>query len=85
MVDISILRPGDRVRIVDHWNSRCCQNTDGRMDHWLGTVMTVWKCFWARVDMEEDRSENDGLGWVWNAYCIEEIVDQPSVYIEDLI
>ncbi len=55
------------------------------MDHWLGTVMTVRQCFGTLVDMEEDQSENGGCGWVWNAYCIEEIVDPTQVYVEDLI
>ena len=85
MVDISILWPGDRVRIVNNWNSGCCQNGAGKMDHWLGTIMTVKKCYPMFVRMEEDLFESGGCGWAWNAACIEEIVEQTSVYIEDLI
>lgn len=55
---------GDKVKIVDEWVSGA-QNMLGKMDKWLGKVMTI-----RRVDsmcnykMEEDADEN-GSGWFW--------------------
>lgn len=64
---------GDRVRIFqklqDHWNS------SGKMDHWLGQVVTIKGI----VDcgtiptykIEEDVEEWMGYGWVWREDCLE--------------
>lgn len=31
---------GDKVRIVDKWKDGCYQNLKGKMDKWLGKVMS---------------------------------------------
>ena len=78
--DISGLRPGDKVRIISSWlpGRICHEASSGKMDRWLGQVMTVREvygtddCF-----MEEDIDEYRGNvrpGWVWNKYCIDEIL-----------
>lgn len=41
-------------------------NTDGKMDKWLGKIMTIgYKCR-DSYRMEEDQDENDGVGWWWD-------------------
>ena len=32
---------GDKVRIVSKWVKGCKQNSDGKMDKWLGKNMTI--------------------------------------------
>lgn len=57
---------GDKVRIVDHWNDNCCQNMEGKMDKWLGKVMTIaGMTRWESYRMKED----NGL-WCWNDNAI---------------
>lgn len=60
------LEPGTRVRIKDHWESGT-QNSFGRMDHWLGEIMTIRSCYGeSSYRMEEDAEEQYGDGWVWS-------------------
>jgi hypothetical protein len=61
---------GDRVRIVDKWNAGTNENPSGRMDHWLGKVMTIRFVSAHYYEMVEDQSENSGYGWYWNDDCI---------------
>lgn len=64
---------GDKVRIVDKWKDGCCQNFKGKMDKWLGKVMTIRAVFdndRACYRMEEDEEENCGAGWYWVAQSI---------------
>lgn len=56
---------GDKVRIVSKWGPKCNQNPFGRMDKYLGQVLTIKEI--ARnlyYVMEEDPM------WVWNEFCI---------------
>ena len=62
---------GDRVKIVDHWNIRTCENKFGMMDKWLGKIMTISGQVLGSYRMKEDYAENGGDGWSWNVYCIE--------------
>lgn len=72
--EFKALKPGDKVRIVKEkkggdWNQ------GGKMDKWLGQVMTVREneCFGIR--MEEDKNDQtdslDSLGWYWDPEMIE--------------
>lgn len=54
---------GDKVRIVDHRTDN--MNHFGRMDKWLGKVMTIRECLLPGYWMEEDYGENIGFGWRW--------------------
>lgn len=57
---------GDRVRIVDEWPKEGGQNRKGKMDKWLGKVMTVRGfSLFDTYKMAEDTHENDGDGWYW--------------------
>lgn len=72
MYDISTLKPGDVVRIVDEWieaNGR--QNNQGLMDKYLGGEMTVQtiekyggsEYYATMVEDQDDR--NVSGGWYW--------------------
>lgn len=51
---------GDKVRIVDKWVKGCRHNAEGRMDKWLGKVMTILGVYGDAYSMKED----DGT-WYW--------------------
>lgn len=55
---------GDKVRIVDHRTGP--MNNFGKMDKWLGKVMTIRECLLSGYWMEEDYGENIGYGWCWD-------------------
>lgn len=55
---------GDNVRIVDHRTGP--MNNFGKMDKWLGKVMTIRECLLPGYWMEEDYGENIGYGWCWD-------------------
>ena len=66
---------GDKVRIVSEWGDGCWQNTIGRMDKWLGKVMTIRGCYTSSLRgpiylMEEDYGEHEGNGWYWREPAI---------------
>lgn len=73
---------GDKVRIVSKWNKNTEENDEGKMDKYLGTVMTIRRVYVNRdgeafYDMEEDAGDRPfGLGWNWNEHCIEELVEE---------
>lgn len=80
--EFNTLKPGDKVRIVkekrgDNWN------LDGKMDKWLGKVMTVrgeQKALGGEVYllMKEDKDEFDGYGWHWYPEMIKcKVEDEP--------
>lgn len=58
---------GDKVLIVSKWVKGCRQNENGKMDKWLGKVMTIRaiKDFEKSYKMEEDEREHNGEGWFW--------------------
>ena len=55
---------GDKVRIVDHRTDN--MHHFGKMDKWLGKVMTIRECLFSGYWMEEDSGENIGFGWRWD-------------------
>lgn len=55
---------GDKVRIVDHRTGH--MHHFGKMDKWLGKVMTIRECLLSGYWMEEDYGENIGFGWCWD-------------------
>lgn len=64
---------GDKVRIVDSRTDR--MNYFGRMDKWLGKVMTIRECLLSGYWMEEDFGENIGFGWRWDDDMISGLVE----------
>ena len=58
---------GDKVRIVSEWGKGCKQNSDGKMDKWLGKNMTIRAIYYGSTyKMKEDAAEWRGDGWTWN-------------------
>lgn len=55
---------GDKVRIVDHRTDH--MNNFGKMDKWLGKVMTIRDVSSPGFWMREDYGENYGYGWLWD-------------------
>ena len=55
---------GDKVRIVDHRTDN--MNPLGKMDKWLGKVMTIRECLLPGYRMEEDCGKYGGPGWYWD-------------------
>ena len=79
---------GDRVRIFqklpDHWNS------SGKMDHWLGQIVTIKEVFGLSSDIptykiKEDVEEWQGSGWVWREDCLELVDGAPEIDKTDLL
>ena len=62
---------GDKVKIIDKWVLGCHENSNGKMDKWLGKIMTIREVSFNDYKMEEDKTENCGTGWYWNNKCIE--------------
>lgn len=70
---------GDKVKIIDKWIPGCAQNHEGRMDKYLGKVMTIrYITYDGAYKMVEDEKEHCG-GWYWNNKCIEGKVVEEDV------
>ena len=68
--------PGWKARIVKEWCDGCLENSEGKMDKWLGTVMTVTEVYHDHLFMKEDigcRVFDKTKGWCWYAAAIEEV------------
>lgn len=73
---------GDKVRIVSEWDNSCHQNNEGKMDKWLGKVMTI-RAHWdgCSYKMKEDETEYRGDGWLWNENCIAGLACEKKIVI----
>lgn len=72
MIDLSMLEPGTKVKIVNRWHGTG-HNLVGHMDKYLGTIMTVREVNDYEVRMVEDECDNGG--WFWYENMIEYIVE----------
>ena len=73
---------GDKVRIVSKWGKGCCQNSDGKMDKWLGKNMTIRAIYYGSAyKMKEDAAEWRGDGWTWNENCIAGLACENKIVI----
>lgn len=72
---------GDKVRIVSKWGKGCYQNKKGRMDKWLGKVMTVRDVGITLYRMVEDIGDNERGGWVWTENCIAGLACENKIVI----
>ena len=84
MVDVTMLRPGDRVKIIDAWPGNIGQAGSGEMDKWLGKCMTVREIgthayfeseYKPCVKMVEDQNKLYNRGWFWSSEMIDYIID----------
>ena len=73
---------GDKVRIVDYRTYR--MNDFGKMDKWLGKVMTIRGILSDGYAMEEDSGERFGNGWYWYDEMISGLAepDRSSLIVE---
>ena len=72
---------GDKVRIVSKWGEGCCQNRSGKMDKWLGKVMTVRDVGITLYRMVEDIEDNESGGWAWTENCIAGLACENKIVI----
>ena len=72
---------GDKVRIVSEWGEGCCQSPTGRMDKWLGKVMTVRDVGITLYRMVEDIEDNESGGWAWTENCIAGLACENKIVI----
>lgn len=72
---------GDKVRIVSEWGKGCYQNKKGKMDKWLGKVMTVKSAGETWYRMVEDAEDNVGYGWYWTENCIAGLACENKIVI----
>lgn len=74
---------GDKVRIVSKWGKGCRQNSSGRMDKWLGKVMTIRSVDYVTLSykMDEDKDEHGGIGWTWFENSIEGFACEKKIVI----
>ena len=72
---------GDKVRIVSKWGKGCCQNQKGKMDKWLGKVMTVKSVGETSYRMVEDAEDNVGYGWLWTERSIAGLACENKIVI----
>ena len=59
---------GDKVKIV---RRHFTFNESGKMDKWIGQIMTIREIDSIAARMKEDKNENAGRGWCWNYECLE--------------
>lgn len=74
-------KAGDKVRIVSKWGEGCYQSPTGRMDKWLGKVMTVRDVGITLYRMVEDVEDNESGGWVWTENCIAGLACENKIVI----
>ena len=72
---------GDKVRIVSKWGKGGCQSLNGKMDKWLGKVMTVRYVGIRIYRMVEDTEDNEWGGWVWTENCIAGLACEKKIVI----
>ena len=74
-------KAGDKVRIVSKWGKGCHENADGKMDKWLGKVMTVRDVGITLYRMVEDIEDNEWGGWAWTENCIAGLACENKIVI----
>ena len=74
-------KAGDKVRIVSKWGEGCYQSSTGRMDKWLGKVMTVRDVGITLYRMVEDIEDNESGGWAWTENCIAGLACENKIVI----
>lgn len=75
---MSKYKVGDKVRIVSAWGEGSIHNTRGKMDHWLGKIMTIRNADGCCYRMVEDLMENYSCGWAWNDAMIAGLAESES-------
>lgn len=71
MVDLCMLTPGMKVKIVDHWVDGCCPNNYGKMDKFIGSIVTIYNVYGDYATINEDCGH-----WLWTKHCFDCIIDE---------
>lgn len=71
---------GDKVRITTE-KKGCLWNCRGKMDKWLGKVMTIRDVCERCYQMQEDWGEHRGGGWLWFEEMIDGLADEQKIVI----
>lgn len=71
-IPVDEFKPGDKVRIKKD-SPKNGWNMYGKMDHWMGKVMTIMSIDGYYFTMKEDQCENNGSGWTWVAEDFERV------------
>lgn len=64
------LKEGMKVRVKKYINRPVFWNSEGKMDKWMGRIVTIKTIDGNRVSIYEDAGENvalEGQGWAWKA------------------
>ena len=72
---------GDRVRITTDKSKSIKWNPKGKMDKWLGKVMTIRDIDAGCYSMKEDYGEHGGIGWFWYEDMIDGLADERKIVI----
>ena len=87
MVWVGDISPGIRVKIVDEWGPGCHQNWSGRMDKFLGKILTVREIiddlplggyFTVEEDAGSGGLEGDGH-WAWFPAAVEFVIPEEEI------
>ena len=70
------LKPGDKIKIVSKKNNYRGWNNQGKMDCWLGKIVTVKVKGFFFLKIEEDSQE-----WIWDSEMIEYKIYNDSIVI----
>lgn len=69
-----LYKVGDKVRIKPIEEFRLCSgiNSNGRMDKYAGTIMTIKEVYGDGYKMFEDQGDGyEGAGWMWYEHLIQ--------------
>lgn len=85
MIDINTIKPGDKVRIVQHLSADD-YNMTHTMVRFAGQIVTVREIYVSQYEeldsgirIEEDIEENVSNGWFWNVGYIEPYYESVSL------
>lgn len=73
-VDLLNVQVGDQILIVDRWVNGCAQNSAGRMDKYLGQILTISYIYTQNEGYFSCCTEEDNARWSWNHNCIEKVI-----------
>lgn len=73
-IDLLNVQAGDQILIVDRWVSGCSQNSEGKMDLYLGERLTVDAIEQQRDQYFMCRVKEDNGRWLWNHNCITKVI-----------
>lgn len=83
MIDLNDLHIGDSVKIIDKWPGNIGQNSAGKMDKYLGKIVTVSAIEYGNFRILEDNYENFGVKWFFSGEMVDYILSDEDGYDND--